>query len=152
SPVVLRQGTVYGFSPRMRYDLVVNTFVKDALLRGRLLLHGGGWMWRPLVDVTDVAEAHLACLEAPRELVHKQTFNVVHGNYQIRQLAMLVAGSVQLLAREVRLEQAPLPAIVRDYRCGNLKLKQALGFEPKVSVLESIEAMLGQIKLDGYQD
>jgi hypothetical protein len=45
-----------------------------------------------------------------------------------------------------------LPAIVRDYRCSNLKLKQALGFEPKVSVLESIERMLGQVKLDGYQD
>src|SRR5437763_6269452 len=56
-PVVLRNGTVYGHSPRMRFDLVVNTFVKDALLRGELLLHGGGWMWRPLVDVCDVSDA-----------------------------------------------------------------------------------------------
>ena len=56
-PVILRNGTVYGYSPRMRYDLVVNTFVKDALLTGKLLLHGGGWMWRPLVDVRDVADA-----------------------------------------------------------------------------------------------
>src|SRR6266542_758075 len=54
-PVILRQATVYGFSPRMRYDLVVNTFLKDALTHGRLLLHGGGWMWRPLVDVIDAA-------------------------------------------------------------------------------------------------
>ncbi len=152
APVILRQGTVYGFSPRMRYDLVVNTFVKDALLRGRLLLHGGGWMWRPLVDVTDVAEAHLRCLEAPRELVGGQIFNVVHGNYQIRQLAMLVAGSVQLRQREVKLEEAPLPALKRDYRCSNLKLKQVLGFEPRVSVLESIDHMLSQITADGYLD
>jgi nucleoside-diphosphate-sugar epimerase len=151
-PVILRQGTVYGFSPRMRYDLVVNTFVKDALLRSRLMLHGGGWMWRPLVDVSDVAEAHIRCLEAPADLVRGQIFNVVHGNYQIRELAMLVAGSVQLLQREVKIEQAPLPSLVRDYRCSNAKLTQTLDFTPRVSVLESIDRMLGQIKLDGYMD
>ena len=54
-PVLLRNGTVYGYSPRMRFDLVVNTFVKDALLNGKLMLHGGGWMWRPLVDIRDVS-------------------------------------------------------------------------------------------------
>ena len=59
-PVILRNGTVYGHSPRMRFDLVVNTFVKDALLKGALSLHGGGWMWRPLVDVQDVSDAMIA--------------------------------------------------------------------------------------------
>src|SRR5687767_1290414 len=91
--VILRNGTVYGHSPRMRYDLVVNTFVKDALLNGRLALHGGGWMWRPLVDVRDVADALIAALEAPSELVRGEIYNVLHSNYQIRELAMLVAGS-----------------------------------------------------------
>jgi nucleoside-diphosphate-sugar epimerase len=57
-PVILRQATVFGFSSRMRYDLVVNTFVKDALQAGRLNLHGGGWMWRPLVDVEDTSSWH----------------------------------------------------------------------------------------------
>ncbi len=92
TPVILRQGTVYGYSPRMRYDLVVNTFVKDALVHGRLFLHGGGWMWRPLVDVRDAAQTYLRVLEAPEAQVASQIFNVVHDNYQIRQLAMLVAG------------------------------------------------------------
>ena len=95
-PVILRNGTVYGWSPRMRFDLVVNTFVKDALLTGALKLHGGGWMWRPLVDVKDVADAMIAAYEAPADLVRGEIFNVLHSNYQIRELAMLVAGSVQL--------------------------------------------------------
>src|SRR5438045_69750 len=97
TPVLLRNGTVYGYSPRMRFDLVVNTFVKDALLTGKLLLHGGGWMWRPLVDFRDVATAMIAAYEAPAEKVRGEIFNVLHSNYQIRELAMIVAGSVQLL-------------------------------------------------------
>ena len=148
APVILRQGTVYGFSPRMRLDLVVNTFIKDALLRERLYLHGGGWMWRPLVDVTDVAEAHLLCLQAPASAVGGQIFNVVHDNFQIRQLAMLVAGSLSLHHRHVRLESAPVPKINRDYRCTNRKLHDAIGFTPRVTVLESIERILSFLPID----
>ena len=66
-------------------------------------------MWRPLVDVRDVSDAMIAALEAPAELVRGEIFNVLHSNYQIRELAMLVAGSVQLLGRTVRLEEAPAP-------------------------------------------
>ena len=148
APVILRQGTVYGYSPRMRLDLVVNTFIKDALLRERLYLHGGGWMWRPLVDVTDVAEAHLRCLEAPASTVGGQIFNVVHENHQIRQLAMLVAGSLSLHHRHVRLENAPVPVINRNYRCANRKLQDAIGFTPRVTVLESIERILSLLPID----
>jgi nucleoside-diphosphate-sugar epimerase len=152
-PVILRQGTVYGFSPRMRYDLVVNTFVKDAIEKGRLFLHGGGWVWRPLVEVRDVAAAHIACLEAPSERLGGRIFNVVHDNHQIRQLAMLVAGSVQLWGRPVALDAAaPAPALVRDYRCANQRLFQAIGFEPRITVLESIEQMLIQLPRDGYMN
>ena len=148
APVILRQGTVYGYSPRMRLDLVVNTFIKDALLREKLFLHGGGWMWRPLVDVTDVAEAHLRCLEAPAQSVGGQIFNVVHENFQIRQLAMLVAGSLSLHHRHVRLENAPVPKINRNYRCANRKLQDAIGFTPRVTVLESIERILSFLPID----
>ncbi|MHB8692811.1 MAG: NAD-dependent epimerase/dehydratase family protein [Solirubrobacteraceae bacterium] len=147
-PVLLRNGTVYGHSPRMRFDLVVNTFVKDALVRGRLLLHGGGWMWRPLVDVRDCADAMIAAFEAPRELVGGEVFNVVHSNYQIRELAMIVAGSVQLAGRSIELVEVPAPQLTRNYECANAKLSRTLGFIPRRSVLEAVTELLGHIDFE----
>jgi nucleoside-diphosphate-sugar epimerase len=145
-PVLLRNGTVYGHSPRMRYDLVVNTFVKDALLTGKLLLHGGGWMWRPLVDVRDVADAMIAAYEAPAHKVGGQIFNVLHSNYQIRELAMIVAGSVQLVTgRKIELEEVPAPELTRDYECANAKLSMTLGFIPRHSVLDAVTDLLERI-------
>ena len=97
-PVILRNGTVYGYSPRMRFDLVVNTFVKDALRQGAgsrcTAAAGCGARWSTCATCAD---AMIAALEAPAELVRGEIFNVLHSNYQIRELAMLVAGSVQLL-------------------------------------------------------
>ena len=148
APAILRQGTVYGWSPRMRFDLVVNTFLKDAVTAGKLYLHGGGWQWRPLVDIGDVARAHIACLNAPLDAVGGEIFNVMQENYQVRQLAMLVAGSLSLRGRSVTLEEAPLPQLVRDYRMSNLKLTERLGFTPGVTVLESIDTMLEKLPLD----
>ncbi|HEV3001488.1 MAG TPA: SDR family oxidoreductase [Solirubrobacteraceae bacterium] len=145
-PVLLRNGTVYGWSPRMRFDLVVNTFVKDALLNGKLMLHGGGWMWRPLVDVRDVADAMIAAYEAPAELVRGEVFNVLHSNYQIRELAMLVAGTVQLTGRSVTLEEVPAPKLTRDYECSNAKLSTTLGFIPRHSVLEAATDLVQRIE------
>jgi nucleoside-diphosphate-sugar epimerase len=144
-PVILRNGTVYGWSPRMRFDLVVNTFVKDALLSGALKLHGGGWMWRPLVDIGDCADAMIAAYEASAEKVRGEIFNVVHSNYQIRELAMIVAGSVQLTGRPVSLEEVPAPRLMRDYECSNAKLSTSLGFIPRRSVLEAVSELLGRI-------
>jgi nucleoside-diphosphate-sugar epimerase len=147
TPVLLRNGTVYGWSPRMRFDLVVNTFVKDALLEQRLLLHGGGWMWRPLVDVRDVSDAMILALEAPADLVRGEIFNVLHSNYQIRELAMLVAGSVQLLGRHVELSEVPAPDMTRDYECANAKLSTRLGFYPTHSVVDAVADLLTRIDL-----
>lgn len=153
-PTILRQGTVYGFSPRMRFDLVVNTFIKDAVINRRLYLHGGGWMWRPLVDAADIARAHIMCLEADVNVVGGQIFNVLEENYQIRQLAMLVAGSLMLMPKPIQVElvETPLPKLVRNYRMSNAKLSRALGFTPSVTVLQSIENMLKKLPLDKAEE
>ena len=146
--VILRQATVSGYSPRMRFDLVLNTFVKDALVKGRLFLHDGGWQWRPLVDVEDLCEAQIRCIEAPGEVVAGQIFNVVQENYRIRELAMLVAGSVQLSVRPVELVEVPAPSPTRDYRCSGARLTDRLGFTcertPFVSIAD-ILANLGEV-------
>jgi nucleoside-diphosphate-sugar epimerase len=154
APVIFRQGTVYGYSPRMRFDLVVNTFLKDAVVLRRLYLHGGGWMWRPLVDVEDVARVHVLALEAPLDVVRGEIFNVLEENYQIRQLAMLVAGSLSLLDPPVRVElhEAPLPTLVRNYRMSNAKLSSALSYTPSRTVLESIQSMLSTLSLDRVEN
>jgi len=157
APVIFRQGTVYGYSPRMRFDLVVNTFLKDAIVLRRLFLHGGGWMWRPLVDVEDVARVHVLALASPLDPIRRQIFNVLEENYQIRQLAMLVAGSLSLLDPPIRvdLHEAPLPTLVRNYRMSNAKLSKTLNFTPSRTVLESITEMLAKLpldKLEGYGD
>ena len=132
----------------MRFDLVVNTFVKDALLGGALKLHGGGWMWRPLVDICDVADAMIAAYEAPAEKVKAEIFNVVHSNYQIRELAMIVAGSVQLTGHTVTLGEVPSLTLTRNYECANAKLSMTLGFIPRRSVLEAVTEMLERIDPD----
>lgn len=146
-PVILRQATVYGWSPRLRLDLVVNTFVKDALVRGALSLHGGGWMWRPLVGIADLAEVYLACLRAPAPLVARQVLNVVGGNYQIRHLAMLVAGSVQMLRPDLKvtLTEVPAPPRVRDYRVSGKRLEERLGVRFKQGMLEAIDELLREL-------
>jgi nucleoside-diphosphate-sugar epimerase len=143
-PVVLRQATVYGLSTRMRFDLVVNAFVKDALIRQRLILHGGGLMWRPLIAVNDLADAHIACLEAPGEMVAGETFNAVGENHQVRELAEVVAAELVKLGKPVALETGPLPNLVRDYRCSGEKLRRRLSLEFRTTPAAAVEELVAE--------
>jgi nucleoside-diphosphate-sugar epimerase len=96
SPVFLRSGTAYGVSPRLRFDLVLNNLVAWAFTTGRVYLKSDGSPWRPVVHVEDMSRAFLAALEAPRESVHNQAFNVgrTTENYRIRELAQIVVETV----------------------------------------------------------
>jgi nucleoside-diphosphate-sugar epimerase len=92
SPTFLRNATAYGASPRLRADIVVNNLVGVAYTTGEVLIQSDGTPWRPLVHVQDISRAFLAVLEAPREAVHNQSFNVGSSteNYQIREIADMV--------------------------------------------------------------
>lgn len=93
SPVHLRNATAYGVSPRLRGDLVVNNLTGWAFATGEVYVKSDGTPWRPLVHLEDLSRAFLAALEAPREAVHDEAFNVgePEGNHQIREVAALVA-------------------------------------------------------------
>ena len=119
SPTFLRNATAYGVSPRLRADLVVNNLTGWALLKGEVLMTSDGTPWRPLVHIEDISRAFLACLEAPRELVHNEAFNVGHTeeNYQIREVAEIVESVVP--GSRIAFGEGAGPDI-RDYRvdCG----------------------------------
>lgn len=93
TPTYLRNATAYGVSPRLRADVVVNNLVGYAHTTGEILIQSDGTPWRPLVHVEDISGALLAVLNAPRELVHNEAFNVGASaeNYRIREVAEIVA-------------------------------------------------------------
>ncbi|TMK86951.1 MAG: SDR family oxidoreductase [Actinobacteria bacterium] len=152
TPVAFRKGTIFGFSPRMRYDLVVNAFVKDALSKGKLAVHYGGSMWRPLIDVKDVARAYVMALEADPDLIRGQVFNLIGGNFRISELALRVQRILTDLGVRVELDVDYSYRLVRSYRVSGTKLERALGFQPKVTLEESVEHMAREIDRFGYTD
>src|ERR1035438_2794904 len=152
SPVILRMGTLFGFSPRMRYDLVVNTFVKDAFLKGVITLHFGGQMWRPLVDVRDAARAYVIALEAPDSLVSGQIFNIVAENYRISELALRVREGLRQKGMNTEIHSQFQYSGIRNYRVSGKKIFQALNYKPVISVEESVKTLVEKIREYGYTD
>lgn len=96
SPVILRNATAFGLSPRIRFDLVVNNLTAWAVATGEVLLKSDGTPWRPLVHVDDIARAFLAVCEAPREAVHAEAFNIgaTWANHRVIEVARTVADVV----------------------------------------------------------
>ncbi len=146
APVSFRKGTIFGFSPRMRYDLVVNAFVKDALSKGKLSVHYGGAMWRPLIDVKDVARAYVMALESDAELIRGQIFNLSAGNFRISELALRVLHALGQMNVKAELDVDYSYRLVRSYRVSGDKILRVLGFQPRVSVEESVEHMVEEIR------
>ena len=96
SPTYLRNATAYGVSPRHRFDIVLNNLVAWGCTTGLVYLKSDGSPWRPIVHIEDICRACIAALNAPRELVHNQAFNVGINaeNYRIRDLAEIVKDTV----------------------------------------------------------
>jgi len=141
SPTFLRCATAYGASPRLRADLVVNNLTGYALLKGEVLLKSDGTPWRPLVHIEDISRAYLAVLEAPRELIHNEAFNVGRSteNYQMREVAEIVQQVVP--GSEIRLADGASPD-TRCYRVDCSKLEQTLpAYRPRWTVRDGVEEL-----------
>ncbi|HID72170.1 MAG TPA: SDR family NAD-dependent epimerase/dehydratase, partial [Thermoplasmata archaeon] len=150
SPVILRKGTVHGFSPRMRYDLVLNTFVKDALSKGRLTLYNRGLVWRPVIDIRDVALAYIFLLEADEEKVRGQIFNLALKNIQIKDLA----AKTKEVFSELRLPLSIKLKTTRRQRTYQISTRKInnLGWKPIFSLETSIRDLIKKISEKEYSD
>lgn len=142
TPTYLRNATAYGFSPRLRGDLVVNNLVAHAYTTGEVLIKSDGTPWRPLVHIEDISRAFVAILEAPSALIHDRAFNVgrTSENYQVRDVASMVARAVP--GSKVTYAPGAQPDI-RDYRVSCDLIQQVLpAFQPEWTVERGIAELL----------
>lgn len=136
SPTFLRNATVYGVSPRLRIDIVLNNLVGWAVTSGKVRIMSDGTPWRPLVHVQDLIQAFVCVLEAPTELVHNEAFNIGanNENYQVRDLATAVQKAVPGSTVEYAGQSGPDP---RNYRVDFGKFARTFpGFRPRWNVQE----------------
>jgi nucleoside-diphosphate-sugar epimerase len=134
--VILRNATVFGLAPRMRYDLAVNIMTLRAWKDRVIYVMGGGEQWRPFVHVNDVVQALVLGLETDAATVAGETFNVGDDtlNFQIRQLAELVRSQIP----DVVVHNIPDDPDKRTYNLAFEKIRSKLGFAPTRSVLDGI--------------
>lgn len=149
SPTFLRNATAYGVSPYLRTDLVVNNLTGYAFLQGEVRLTSDGTPWRPLVHIQDISRAFLACLEAPRELIHNQSFNIgrTDENYQIRDVAEIVREVVP--GSTVTFGEGAT-ADIRDYRVDCSKLARTFPHAiPQWTVQRGVEELFEAYQRNG---
>jgi nucleoside-diphosphate-sugar epimerase len=149
SPTFMRNATAYGASPRLRLDVVLNDLVASAYATGRVFIKSDGTPWRPIVHIRDIIGAALAALEAPREAVHNQTFNVgqTEENYRISELADIVAEIVPGSKIEYATGGGPDK---RCYRVSCDKIRRVLpNFQPQWTARKGAQELLASYKAAG---
>lgn len=140
----LRQATVYGLSPRMRFDLAINGMTLGLWRDGKIPLLRDGTQWRPFVHVRDTSRAFLMVLEAPKEKVNGQIFNVGadEQNYQIMPLAQQVA---EALGKPFAFEWYGLPDH-RSYQVSFAKIKNTLGYAPRFTPADAAREIVAALE------
>ncbi len=131
APTILRMSTLYGYSKRMRFDLVVNTMTMKAFTDNKIQVFGGE-QWRPLLHVDDAADVYLKCIEAPLNTVGNQIFNVgsEEQNYQIKDIANIIKNTL----KNITIETLKSDIDNRNYQVSFQKIKNILNFEPRNNI------------------
>jgi len=129
-PIILRKGTLYGLSPRMRFDLVINVFTLNAWKKRQLTVFGSGEAWRPLLHIRDAVDAYIYMLSTPVDSARCQIFNVLHKNYRILELAFWITEVLENqrnVSIQVKRDRSVSSGERSYYVLGN-KIERALGF------------------------
>ncbi|TDH23295.1 SDR family oxidoreductase [Segetibacter sp. 3557_3] len=136
SPVMMRNATIFGLAPRMRFDLAINIMTLRAWKERVIYIMGGGEQWRPFVHVNDVVRAFMLMLESPKDLIHDQIFNVGSSelNYQIKQLAQFVIDVIP----NVVIHTIPDDPDKRTYNVNFEKIQSVLDYRTTIQIHEGI--------------
>ncbi|MGQ0574123.1 MAG: NAD-dependent epimerase/dehydratase family protein [Pseudonocardia sp.] len=147
-PVSLRNATAFGFSPRLRADIVLNNLVGRALLTGRVTVLSDGTPWRPLVHAQDIAAAVVAALDAPADAVRAQAFNVgtEENNRRVAEIAHAAAAAVPGSVLEITGETGSDP---RSYRVDFARARTALGFEARWTIPDGARQLAAELAARG---
>jgi nucleoside-diphosphate-sugar epimerase len=150
SVIALRKGTVCGYSPRMRMDLIVNTMFKSAMTQ-RLVTVNNASIWRPILDIRDAAMAYLRAIQADYSI--NGVYNVGSGNYTVGHVGDMVKHRVEKLTGEKVAIQIKQIQDFRNYKVTIEKAKTYLGFQPQYSVENIIEDLHAHVSEYGdYND
>ncbi|MEO1941439.1 MAG: SDR family oxidoreductase [Campylobacterales bacterium] len=145
---VIRQATLFGYSPRMRFDLAINGMTYGAWKFGKLPLMRDGTQYRPMLHVQDTTDLMIRLLEAPAEIINREIFNVGGNrlNYQIGELGKIVAKVVEeTTGRKVEIEWYGDPD-KRSYLVSFGKIKERLGWEPKWGAEEGVREIVEKLE------
>ena len=138
STIILRQGTVCGYSPRMRFDLIVNTMFKHAMARGAITVDNPS-IWRPILDVRDTALAFLRAIQADYSI--SGIFNVGFDNFTVGQVCDIVRDDLQQLTGErIKLTVNHIDDF-RNYKVTTAKARTYLGFSPRYTISDMVHSL-----------
>jgi nucleoside-diphosphate-sugar epimerase len=145
-PILFRKGTVGGWSPKMRYDLVVNTMLKSALTTGQIIVNNPK-LWRPLVDIRDVIQGYEKAIEADLDVTG--IFNLSGVNLTIGDLGQKLCDELNVLGINTKLTINNNPD-VRNYKVSTNKIEDELGYKAQYTPIDSLTEILDNIDISNY--